>query len=92
MVDGKRWTSMTLTVELDFIEILKLLIEHGADINRVDAVGATPIAIAVFKGNFGIMNYLKENGANLSIKTEDHNSYEMAMRCHQKNILKQLLY
>ena len=92
MVDGKGSIPMTLTVELDRVEILKLLIEHGADINRVDAVGATPIAIAVFKGNFGLMNYLKENGANLSIKTEDHNLYEIAMRCHQKNILQQLLY
>ena len=52
-------------------EIVKLLIEHGADVNKMDDAGVSPLYLALlsFNGDENrkeILNLLKEKGANLS--------------------------
>jgi uncharacterized protein len=47
----------------DRIEIVKLLLAKGADVNRADNEGATPLFVARIYGNDQIVALLKKNGA-----------------------------
>jgi len=43
---------------------IKYLLEHGADINKENTLGETPLFIAYSKGNKNVVQYLVEKGAN----------------------------
>ncbi|XP_028417225.1 uncharacterized protein LOC114541509 [Dendronephthya gigantea] len=45
------------------LEIVKYLVENGADVNRPDIDGLTVLHTAVSKGTLGIVKYLVEKGA-----------------------------
>ena len=49
--------------------IVKLFLDYSADINIQEPLqGNTPINLAIFNKDFKMVNFLKENGANLNIK------------------------
>ncbi len=52
-------------------EISKLLIENGANVNYVNAVGWTPVSIAADNGDHKIVKLLLENGASSTINHKD---------------------
>lgn len=54
MIDGKA-------------DMVKFLVEHGADINAQDNEGWTPLHAAACCGNLAIVKYLCQKGADLSI-------------------------
>jgi len=41
-------------------------VENGADINKIDNHGWTPLYIACQKGHITVVKYLVENGANIN--------------------------
>ena len=45
----------------------RLLLQHGADPNRLNDRGQSPLAGAVFKGEDGIVELLLENGADVDV-------------------------
>ncbi len=47
-------------------ETSKLLIENGADVNRLDKWGMTPISSAASNGHLDIVRLLLKNGANVN--------------------------
>ncbi len=47
------------------LETTKMLIENGADINKINARGQTPLDGVCFKGNLEIAKLLVENGAKI---------------------------
>ncbi|KUJ17713.1 ankyrin [Mollisia scopiformis] len=47
----------------DGFEIVKLLVEHGADVNQVSDTGLTPLDLATRAEKTEIVQYLKEKGA-----------------------------
>jgi ankyrin repeat protein len=47
------------------VELVALLIEHGADVNAVDSEGHKPIQSAAFEGNIEIANVLIRHGADV---------------------------
>jgi hypothetical protein len=51
------------------LELVELLLEHGADINAKAKDGNTALSIAFTNGNTPIYNYLKEHGA---VETENN--------------------
>jgi|GEM_PF-5580903 len=56
-------------VLLKDINIVKLFLDYSADINIQEPLqGNTPINLAIFNKDFKMVNFLKENGANLEIK------------------------
>ncbi len=62
----KNWsgdTSLTATVDRENTEMVKLLLEKGADFNKKNADGKTPLAIAIKDDNTEIINLLKAAGA-----------------------------
>ena len=52
-------------VEYQHIDIVKILIEAGADINCVDESAITPLIMAVLVKNIYLVNFLLEKGANV---------------------------
>lgn len=56
-------------VLLKDIDIVKLFLDYNADINIQEPLqGNTPINLAIFNKDLQMVNFLKENGANLDIK------------------------
>lgn len=51
--------------------IVKILIENGADVNLKDKRGSTPLYWAAFRNNFEIAKMLLEKGADVNIKNND---------------------
>ena len=50
------------------IKHVEFLISNGADVNRKDPNGYTPLYIAVSKNNFQLVKYLISKGADLNLK------------------------
>ena len=55
---------LTYAISKENLEIVKELIKSGADIDKEDDDGWTPLAMAIDKGNQEIMTLLTKNGAN----------------------------
>jgi len=51
------------------LELVKLLVEHGAEINRGVLSGAPPLQFACMEGKIETVNYLIEHGASLTNAT-----------------------
>jgi serine/threonine protein kinase len=49
-------------------EIVELLIKYGADVNAKNDNGATPLFIAVDRGNLDIVELLIQNGAEINVR------------------------
>ncbi len=60
-----------LAATINNLEIVNILISHGADVNQADEGGATLLIYAVWKGNKDIVALLLKNGADIYAKTRD---------------------
>lgn len=60
--------SLHAAVKSRNLEIVKLLIKNGANVNITDFMGNTPLDIAKKEKQNEIINFLLENGANTSLK------------------------
>jgi uncharacterized protein len=54
----------------DPVDVLKALVEKGADVNAVSATGMTPMHYAVQRGTDGIIEYLAGKGAKFDVKNK----------------------
>lgn len=53
-------------VSQEYLDILKILLDSGANIETVDKQGVTPLYTAIKKGNIDLINFLLSNGASLN--------------------------
>jgi len=73
------------------LELLELLVERGADIDKPDSDGITPIMIATMKGNKGVVQFLKDSGASLvKHDSKDQNILHLIAKHGQHKMLKLL--
>lgn len=56
------------------LDIVKLLIKHGAYVNSTTATNSTPLRAACFDGHLAIVKYLLEQGADLTIPNKYSNT------------------
>lgn len=56
--------------------LLKLLLEHGADINAKNAYGATALTAAISSGNISIVKYLLDNNAQFYFADDKEHFYQ----------------
>ena len=54
------------------LEIVKYLVEQGANINARSSYNTTALMEAAYKGNFEIVKFLVQNGADVNIKNNDN--------------------
>lgn len=74
----------------DNIEIVKILVEYGADVNLKNN-NYTPCMSATFVGNLEIIKLLVEYGGNCDlITTRGHSAFQLACKRGHKEIVKYL--
>ncbi|XP_062598734.1 uncharacterized protein LOC134260163 [Saccostrea cucullata] len=77
--NANRWnehrcfTPLTAASCAGYIAVIKVLIEHGADVNIADENGRTPLSIAIEKSSLEVVKCLVENSANVN---EQINSFK----------------
>uniref|UniRef100_H2Y4Z8 Uncharacterized protein n=1 Tax=Ciona savignyi TaxID=51511 RepID=H2Y4Z8_CIOSA len=57
-----------------YVEIVKLLVEHGANVNETTTTNSTPLRAACFLGNTPIVDYLIKNGADAGLANHYNNT------------------
>lgn len=56
---------------LDHDKVLKILLEHGADINFTNENGQTELHMAADRGSIEVLEALAENGADVNFKDKN---------------------
>lgn len=64
-------TSIAVPLQEGYLKMVKLLVEHGADVNLQGFRNFTPIRIAAQNGHLEIVKYLAEQGADIDFKAMD---------------------
>jgi len=76
----------------DDIELVKLLLSHGAKVNHVDKAGLTPLIVASQRGNPAMVKLLLKKKANVNHKDQhDRTALYNAVGYGHENIVKLLL-
>lgn len=60
-------TALIISLDYDADEVMRCLIENGADVNLSNNSGDTPLNIAAAKNRQDIVDYLLENGAEINL-------------------------
>lgn len=64
-------------------EMVKLLVEHGANVNHTTKTNSTALRSACYNGNLALARYLVENGADIHINKENNDTNLMVSVCHK---------
>lgn len=72
------------------IEIARLLIQKGADVNAVTSSGGTPLIYAAKFGNVEIVKLLLETGAKMDAREDGKSAVEWARTYGKDEIVKEL--
>ena len=72
-----------IAASINNFEIVKLLVEHGANINHTTRTNSTPLRGACFNGNLDMARYLIENGADIHIAKENNDTNLMVSVCYK---------
>ena len=65
------WTPVKLACYMGHLEVVKLLLDQGANLSTTNNSGRTPLYSACTKGHLEIVKILLDQGANLSTATND---------------------
>ena len=68
------------------INIVKILVEAGADLEHQDLQGKTPLLEAIDVGNTEVVDFLVKSGANANRKDEDHGRTPIFFAVFKRNI------
>lgn len=78
-VNENKLTCLHLAVQINNAEIVRALIEKGADVNAITDRGVTPLHLAIVKKQpEDIIKVLIENGADYHIKEANFSAMELA--------------
>lgn len=79
-------------IEAGALEIVKLLVTHGASVDLLNRAKETPLQVASAGGFAAIVQYLSECGANINhVNKHGFTPLIHAMRCNHPNVVETLL-
>lgn len=64
-------------------DMVKLLVQHGANVSHTTKTNSTPLRGACYNGNLEMARYLVENGADIHMNKENNDSNLMVSVCHK---------
>lgn len=67
MCDALGYTALSMAIQAEQPDLVRLLIENGARINRQNFAGETPLIQAIQNNNYAIVQLLLEKGADMNI-------------------------
>ncbi|MGB0894458.1 MAG: ankyrin repeat domain-containing protein [Parashewanella sp.] len=65
-LEGECWAPLHNAAKIGDVKMILLLVKKGADINKKDAAGNTPLAQAVLHGNLSAVQLLIKKGADIN--------------------------
>eukprot|EP01017_Pseudomicrothorax_dubius_P022728 TRINITY_DN2455_c0_g1_i2.p1 TRINITY_DN2455_c0_g1~~TRINITY_DN2455_c0_g1_i2.p1 ORF type:complete len:387 (-),score=133.21 TRINITY_DN2455_c0_g1_i2:61-1173(-) len=71
VLDEDGYSPLTLAIQQNFVEAVKLLVTHKADVNKVLPNGKVPLHYAVQANTTSIIKLLLDNGADPNLKSEE---------------------
>jgi ankyrin repeat protein len=82
-----------LTAAIDNVEMVDMLIEAGADVNKPGGEDWTPLMYAAFKGNLPVVIRLLESEASINAKNKKHGCTALAVAVskNHREIVKELI-
>ncbi|MCK9544929.1 MAG: ankyrin repeat domain-containing protein [Novosphingobium sp.] len=83
--DKHKMTPLTLAIQCANKDIIKLLINNGANVNIEDGLKKTPLIKAVEQNNKSIVKLLINNGANVNVNIEDISKKTPLMKAVEQN-------
>ncbi|EEB16000.1 Sex-determining protein fem-1, putative [Pediculus humanus corporis] len=66
------------------LDVVKLLVKHGACVNSVTKTNSTPLRAACFDGRFEVVKFLVDNGADIEIANK-HGHTCLMIACYKKH-------
>lgn len=72
-----------IAASMNNFSIVKLLVEHGANINHQTKTQSTALRGACYNGNLDMVRYLIERGANIHLAKENNDTNLMVSVCHK---------
>jgi Fem-1 family protein b len=78
-------TVLWVAAALNNFQMVKLLVEHGANVNHRTKTNSTPLRSACYNGNIDIARYLIENGGDIHIAKEN-NDTNLAVSVYRKHL------
>ena len=85
-------TALTYAARDGFIDIARLLVDHGADVNWIDGERVTPLILASFKDHIEIVKLLLAHGADVTVRDQwDRTALDYALRRGENDEIAQLL-
>jgi len=86
-------TPLHTAVQVANLDIIKLLINRGADVNEVKDFGVTPLHIAVYNNNIEIAKLLLNSGADINSigYRQDYTPLHIAICGHNMEMIKFLI-
>ena len=77
-------SAVTVAAEFGHLEVVHVLIEAGANVNRTDGMGGTPLIMAAQKGYLEVARKLVEAGANVSHVASRSGPHEVCQVTHRQ--------
>ena len=82
-----------IAASINNFAIVKLLVEHGANVNHRTKTHSTPLRGACFNGNLDMIRYLIDKGADIHITKENNDTNLMVSVCHKHwNVIMYLVH
>ncbi len=78
-------TVLWVAAAVNNFQMVKLLVEHGANVNHTTKTNSTPLRSACYNGNIDIARYLIRNGADIHIAKEN-NDTNLAVSVYRKHL------
>lgn len=79
-------TALTLAAEAGYYEILKFLVDAGANINKLSIKGIGPLYQAIKNGHTKIAKYLIKKGAKMTLSTKYRDSSPLFLVIREQNV------
>ena len=80
--------SRTPLLTVDDVDLAKMLIDHGANVDQCDVFGDNPILRAVTKSDYKLVELLLENNADITLERESNgNSAKIILQRNPRQIL-----